>query len=412
MAINREPLRVLYSFPHKLGANRICYTAWQQVKGLADAGARVIVHPGVVHRGLPDGIRVRETLARGPMRLPYRVLGRLRTLALHDYIVSRRLERMATQVDIVHTWPLAALRTLRTASRLGIPTVLERPNSHTRYAYESVHRESQRLNIVLPPDNEYFYRPDILEHEEEEYRTADYLLCPSEFVAATFRQEGFEDHKLLRHQYGFDGATYYPGNQDRKSPAEGLTMLFAGDCAVRKGLHFALEAWLKSPAHLTGTFRIAGRFLRAYADRLSRLLAHPSVQVLGFRNDVPELMRQSDIFVLPSIEEGSALVTAEARASGCVLLVSSAAGAVCTHMQHGLVHKAGDVETLSRHITLVHEDRALLGRLRTESLRTVSDLTWTSAGRRLLNLYQEVFDRRSPASGPEIALTPALGHKA
>ena len=43
------------------------------------------------------------------------------------------------------------------------------------------------------------------------------------------------------------------------------------------------------------------------------MLAHPSVQVLGHRTDVPELMRNSDILVLPSIEEGSALVTSEAR---------------------------------------------------------------------------------------------------
>lgn len=31
-------IRVLYSFPHKLGADRICYTAWQQINGLAGAG--------------------------------------------------------------------------------------------------------------------------------------------------------------------------------------------------------------------------------------------------------------------------------------------------------------------------------------------------------------------------------------
>jgi glycosyltransferase involved in cell wall biosynthesis len=60
------------------------------------------------------------------------------------------------------------------------------------------------------------------------------------------------------------------------------------------------------------------------------MLSHPSVRVLGHRNDVPELMRKSDILVLPSIEEGSALVAAEARGSGCALLVSEAAGAVCT----------------------------------------------------------------------------------
>ncbi len=96
-------------------------------------------------------------------------------------------------------------------------------------------------------------------------------------------------------------------------------MLFAGVGAVRKGLHFALEAWLRSPAHRYGTFLIAGAILDSYANKMKGLLAHPSVQVLGHRNDVPELMRRSDVLVLPTLEEGSALVTSEARGSGCVL---------------------------------------------------------------------------------------------
>ena len=52
------------------------------------------------------------------------------------------------------------------------------------------------------------------------------------------------------------------------------------------------------------------------------MLAHPSVKILGHRNDVPELVRQSDILVLPSIEEGFGLVCTEAMGSGCVPLVS------------------------------------------------------------------------------------------
>jgi hypothetical protein len=35
--------RVLYSYPMKLGATRICYTAWQCVKNVAAAGAEVIL---------------------------------------------------------------------------------------------------------------------------------------------------------------------------------------------------------------------------------------------------------------------------------------------------------------------------------------------------------------------------------
>jgi glycosyltransferase involved in cell wall biosynthesis len=393
----QEAVRVLYSYPLKIGAGRICHTAWQQVNGLAQAGADVLLFPGVLHKPVAATVRVRPTLSRGKVRISYKLVGNMRALALHDYIVSRRIEKLVGQIDVIHTWPNAALRTLKTAARLGIPTVLERPNTHTRYAYATVQRESQRLGIVLPLDNEYANKADVLAKEEEEYQLADYLLCPSDFVLQTFLDQGFTSDKLLRHQYGYDEKTYYPGVNPAAHIKRGLTMLLAGDCAVRKGIHFALEAWLRSPAHHDGTFMIAGNFLPAYAEQLSGMLSHPSVQVLGFRNDLPELMRKSDVFILPSIEEGSALVTSEARGSGCVLLVSEATGAVCKHMENALVHRVGDVETLSRHITQLHEDRALLSRLRAASLSSLHEITWAAAGARLLQVYRDVMAVKTKA---------------
>jgi glycosyltransferase involved in cell wall biosynthesis len=382
------PVRVLYSFPNRLGAARICYTAWQQVNSLAEAGADLLVFPGALSRPVPPGVSVRPTLARRRLRLPYRLLGTMRTVALHDYIVARRLEKLAGQIDIVHTWPLGALETLKTAARLGIPTVLERCNAHTGFAMEVVQKECERLGVTLPPDHEHAYNAQKLRKEEEEYELADRLLCPSDFVMRTFLDRGYPAAKLARHQYGFDETAFHPGSEPR-NPKPGLTMLFVGGCAVRKGVHYALEAWLKSPASQDGTFLIAGEFLSDYAQKLKPMLQHPSVQVLGHRNDVAELMRKSDILVLPSIEEGSALVTSEARGSGCVLVVSEAAGAICQHMENALVHSVGDVSALTQHITMLHEDRALLERLRAASLATVRELTWTAAGRMLLDVYRE-----------------------
>src|ERR1700680_1346639 len=117
-------MRVLYSFPHKLGADRICYTAWQQVKGLAFADVDVLLFPGVLSRPVPNAVEVDPTLARGNLRVPYKLIGKLRALALHDKIVARRLQKLAGQVDVVHVWPCAALETIRTAKRLGLPTGL------------------------------------------------------------------------------------------------------------------------------------------------------------------------------------------------------------------------------------------------------------------------------------------------
>ena len=171
-------------------------------------------------------------------------------------------------------------------------------NAHTGFAMEVVQKECERLGVTLPPDHEHAYNAEKLRKEEEEYRLATRLLCPSDFVVKTFLDKGYAREQLARHIYGYDEKVYYPGNEPR-DPKRGLTMLFVGVCAVRKGVHYALEAWLRSPASKDGTFLIAGEFLPAYQEKLASMLAHPSVKVLGHRNDVPELMRKSDILVLP-----------------------------------------------------------------------------------------------------------------
>lgn len=400
MDSKRDRVRVLYSFPHKLGADRICYTAWQQVQGLAEAGADVRVFPGVLHKPVAKSVTVEPTLARGPLRIPYKLLGTLRACALHDYIVSRRIEKLARQIDIIHAWPLGARMTLETAARLGIPTVLERPNAHTRFAYEAVQQECDRLGIALPPGYEHAFNADVLRKEEEEYQLAFRLLCPSEFTRQSFIDKGFPATKLARHTYGFDQERFSP-HPDQRDLKAGLQAIFVGVCAVRKGLHFALEAWLRSPASHNGTFLIVGEFLPAYRAKLAPMLAHPSIRVLGPRKDVPELMRGSDILMLPSIEEGFGLVIAEAMGSGCVPLASHACTDICQHMVNGLMHQVGDVNALTDQIALLHGDRVLLRELRSAALGTAAKTTWAAAGTRLVEIYRETMAAWSLTRGPE-----------
>ena len=364
--VQANALRVLYSFPHKLGAARICTTAWHQIAGIAAAGAQVTVFSGSICKQLPSTVKVKTTLARGRLRIPYRLLGTRFACIVHDFIVARRLPALVGKIDLVHVWPLGALRTLRVAKKLGIPTFLERPNAHTRFAYEIVRTECQKLGVTMPPGHEHEFNVENLKREEAEYAAADYLLCPSDFVAKTFLDRGFSERAIVRHQYGYDQELFRPAFPAARKH-KGLTVIFAGGCAPRKGLHYALEAWLKSTAHENGTLLIAGGFVPGYAERLSTLLAHPSVKMLGHRTDLPELMRQSDVLVLPSIEEGSALVTSEARGSGCVLLVSDSAGAICSHGKNALVHPAMDVSTLAGHMDLPRQrsrfPRSIAGRV-------------------------------------------------
>ena len=88
--------------------------------------------------------------------------------------------------------------------------MLERTNAHTRYGYEVVRRECERLGVRLPPTNESAWNDETLRIEEEEFRLADRLLCPSEFVVRTFLEKGFSRDRLARHIYGFDENAHFP----------------------------------------------------------------------------------------------------------------------------------------------------------------------------------------------------------
>jgi glycosyltransferase involved in cell wall biosynthesis len=383
------PVRVLHSFPHRLGKSRIATTAWYEIDTAATAGSEIIVFAGDSVRPFANSkIKVHTTFSRGKLRLPYRLLGTPRMCKLHDWLVARQLPLLQTKIDVIHVWPLAARRTLETARRLKIPTLLERPNAHTRFAYQVVKEECEKLGVSMPAGHEHAYNEGFLRHEEREYSLADRLLCPSDFVVRTFIEQGFKQDQLARHQYGFDEKVFFPSKRPTPDTG-GLKMLYVGGCAPRKGLHYALEAWLASSAHREGIFSIAGAFISGYAEKLSTMLSHPSVRVLGHRTDVPELMRENDLFVLSSIEEGSALVTSEARGSGCVLLVSDATGAICEHGVNALVHPSRDPHMLRDHIDLLESDRAFLKRMRAASLATIDQITWKAAGRRLYAIYSD-----------------------
>lgn len=63
-------------------------------------------------------------------------------------------------------------------------------------------------------------------------------------------------------------------------------------------------------------------------------------------------------------------------------------------METGLVHRAGDVRELIRQFTMLHENRDLLERMRSNTLRGAPHYAWNAAGVVLLNAYREALDRQ------------------
>jgi glycosyltransferase involved in cell wall biosynthesis len=378
-------LRVLYSFPTRLGTPGIGSTAWYQVAGLVEQGARVTVVTGSLERPLPGVERVVETMRVAGRRIPYRALGFDRAVRRHDQRTARMLGKAPADYDVVHTWPLGGRETLLAARRAGVPGLLERPNAHTEFAFDAVARECGRLGIEVDPGSPHAFDAGRLQHEEAEYEAAAALLCPSDFVRQTFLDRGFHSERLLRHSYGFDPDRFHAPEARKPGP---LSVAFVGRGEARKGLHLALDAWVGAGLGDDGRFVVCGPIDTDYRERIAPLLAHPSVEVTGPVADPSAVMRSCDALVLPSVEEGSALVTYEARACGCVLVVSDHSGAMAQDRVDALVHPAGDSDRLRADLICLARDRTLLERLRAASIAGLDQLTWSAAGSRLLSAYE------------------------
>src|SRR5664280_1167588 len=85
-------LRILYSFPHPVGAPGIGTTALNQVRALAFLGVRVTLVCTSLHASVPSEVQVRETLRVRGKRVPHRVFGSAdRAWTYHDHRVARLL---------------------------------------------------------------------------------------------------------------------------------------------------------------------------------------------------------------------------------------------------------------------------------------------------------------------------------
>ena len=383
------PLRILYSFPHAIGAPGIGETAWNQVAGLARAGHIVTAVVAAVERPLPREVVLHTTLTKG-IRIPHRAFGRRdRALTFHDLIAARVLRH--GRFDLVHAWPLAAAHTFRLARELGVPTFREAPNTQTAYAYRVVADEIERLGGVLAADNPHRFNAARLHVERQEWSLATAVLVPSAVVEQTFLDAGFAATQLVRHRYGCDvrGIAPRPAVVEPRP----LIAVFAGRCEPRKGLHHALDAWIASTASKRGRFLIYGTFVPGYAALLGERLRHPSVEVLGFDPHLLGHLRSADVLLLPSVEEGSALVTYEAQAAGCVPLVSTAAGALLEDGVQGFLHEAGDVAALTAQLDRLDREPGLLETMRQACVAHRPELSWSAATAALVAAYRTGLER-------------------
>jgi len=124
-----------------------------------------------------------------------------------------------------------------------------------------------------------------------------------------------------------------------------------------KGYHIFDEAILKFNDNENLKFLIVGDgdYLPEMKSKLKNQIDSKQVFFLGHRDDVQQILKGSDIFVLPTLHETLSIALLEASVEGLALIGSNTGGVpeIIEHEYNGILVEPGNVDDLSEAIDLL-----------------------------------------------------------
>jgi len=120
------------------------------------------------------------------------------------------------------------------------------------------------------------------------------------------------------------------------------------------------------------------------------------IRLLGYRDDVAELLRAADFFLLPSTREGLPRSILEAQATKVPVLAAPTAGIpeVVIDGETGFLIEADDAPGYAHRIRSVLENPALCQRVVEQAYgQTRNEFSWQVHCERILSLYDSLTDR-------------------
>ncbi len=247
------------------------------------------------------------------------------------------------------------------------------------------------------------------ERQYAEWEIADLIICGSEFVREGIRGCQGPVEKCVIIPYGADSPASYEnggnGNSNAKSklnrepfsyldsdprPENGypaLHVLTVGTVGLRKGAPAVYEA--AKALEERAQFRWVGgvELLPSVMPLMRRY-----VQLTGAvpRSEVYRHFAWADVFLLPSVCEGSATVTYEALACGLPVICTPNTGSVVRDGMEGFIVPVNDPHAIVQRLELLLRDRDKIKAMSTSAKRKAREFTVTAYGQRLRKALTDI----------------------
>ena len=372
---------IIYSIGVKFAGGGIGNIAYHAVNGLYRHGILQKLLCGYYREtDIPnDMIQSLGLLSRGLRKAA--VYDKSRRVAYwHNNLYDRWASHQIEHCDIFHGWGGFCLKTLQQAKEMGKTTIVERASTHISYQAMLLKEEYNRWGLTYRQSEATTLRA------EQEFELADFILIPSDFVRKSFLEKGFPKTKLIQIPFGVDLNQFTPAKKQTNRP---FRALFVGQVSLRKGIMDLLQAWQAL------NWKNAELLVVGQVDQEIKSLLRPyqnltNIRWINYTPNPVQLFQQADIFVFPSIEEGSALVTYEAMACGLPIITTPNSGSIVRNEVDGIIIPIRNVEVLARSLELMRSNPQQRMNMGQAARTLVQNYSWEIYGDHLATIVNNI----------------------
>jgi hypothetical protein len=278
----------------------------------------------------------------------------------------------------IFTFNTAGLELLQEARDQGLQTVTEQTVAPREIEQRLILEEQEKFpdwEIPLPTAGQWV--AELAARERAEWGLADMVICGSEFVREGVIACGGSPSQCQVVPYGVDLRFSLP----ERSPHEGpLRVLTVGGVGLRKGSPYVLAA--AQSLQGKAVFRLVGPLGVEPAAR-SLLEAHLELMGPVPRSEILAQYAWGDVFLLPSICEGSATVIYEALAAGLPVICTPNAGSVVRDGVDGFIVPIRDPGAIIEKVEQLTTNPELLAEMSQNARRRAWEYSIDAYGERL-----------------------------
>jgi glycosyltransferase involved in cell wall biosynthesis len=179
-------------------------------------------------------------------------------------------------------------------------------------------------------------------------------------------------------------------------PNDAFLVISIGELIDRKNHKQGLEAiaLLKKMGVKNLHYAICGQgILKEELQALSTALGiEEHVHFLGYRNDIVELLKISDLFLFPSIQEGLPKSVMESMAAGLPVIATNIRGNtdLIEDELNGFIVNIGDVNATALAIEKIYENKKMSSEMSKSNLNKIKEFDIDNVNRIMRNIYNSI----------------------